>query len=201
MHLGLCVGIRDESGESVFCLGLCVFNTKWSVECNVQNALTSLLCFPGKIGYLGCFGHCLGKRAADFRPEEPQEGRACIPYEPFSHSLLVGWASSACWDPLGPPGAALLWNWGSQLHPGTVLAHAVYQGCEMQEKNIPDMYPTPRFSSTLYISGFCCYYHIPSVFCLWSLENWGTNWEWTLLIEADFMFLMWTGEKGKGGQQ
>lgn len=198
MHLGLYVGIRDESGESVFCLGLCVFHTKWSVECNVQNVLTSLLWFPGKIGYLGCFDHCLGKRAASFRLEESQEGRACSPYEAFSHRLLVGWASSACWDPLG---LLCSWDWRSQLHSGIVLAHAVCQGCEMQEKNFPDMYPTPRFSSTLYISGFYCYYHFPAVFHLWSLENWGTNWKWTLFIEADFMFLVWTGEKGKGGQQ
>lgn len=75
MHLGLCVRIRDESVESVFFLALRVptLNKVYGMQCIECFNFSAL--FSCKSGYLGCFDHCLGKRAAGFRPEESQEGR------------------------------------------------------------------------------------------------------------------------------
>lgn len=101
---------------------------------------------------------------------------------------------------LVPLGLLCSQDWGLSSSLGTVLAHAACQSCEMLEKNVLDMYPTPWFSSTLCISGFYCYYYFPSVFCLWILENWavcGMNCKWTLFMKGRLHVPHVGGRKGE----
>lgn len=125
--------------------------------------------------------------------------------EDFWGVAVTGWwwdeSPLPAWTLLVPLGLLCSQDWGCQLFPGTGLAHAACQGYEMQEKNIPAMYPVQWFSSTLFVSGFYCCYHFPWVFCLWILENFGvcrTNRKWTLFIEADFRMGLAQNSKGAG---